>query len=108
MERSQFDFAFKLTSSGSIQEKQFGVRSVTSAGQSAALIGNLTIGLLLRIQVEGNLTRARKISPVNVAAAPLLENPVMEVILPVALIEFITKVTTSGSANAAAMVSCET
>ena len=63
------------------------------------------MGFLLRIHVDGNLTRARNISPVRVDVAPVLETPVIDVMLPVALSELIENETTFGNANAAAIVS---
>lgn len=75
------------------------------SGHSVAFSGNRTYGFLLRIQVDGNLTRARNISPVRVADTPVLENPVIEVTLPVALRELIEKLTTFGNAKAKAIVS---
>ena len=70
-----------------------------------ALSGNRAYGFLLSIQVDGNLTRARNTSPVRVDDAPVLENPVIEVTLPVALKELIEKLTTFGSSKAKAIVS---
>jgi hypothetical protein len=63
------------------------------------------MGALLINQVEGNLTLALKISPVNVEVDPLLEIPVIEVTLPVWLRESIRKETTFGKPKARDIIS---
>ena len=70
-----------------------------------ATTGALTIGPLLRIHVDGNFTRARKISPVSVADVPEPEIPVIDVMLPVALLLLIVNDTTFGNINACAITS---
>jgi hypothetical protein len=80
-------------------------RAGNTAAHSVATLGILTMGPLLIIHVDGNFTRARKISPVSVAAVPELEIAVIEVMLPVAVLLLMVNDTTFGNINVCAITS---